>query len=150
MSEDPVNTYTASSAPVLRLRTTTENQRIEKEKLDLRKLPDGPWRRHPDEIEEDICTLADADFPLDISVEKYRVYFQERMAAFTKYMRQLSSRDRDDHITVRYTSTIGQLMDPKHMLEMSETEIEDSSEGQFVHCGVYVVERSKELCLPSP
>jgi hypothetical protein len=127
---------TALHPPILRLRPITENEEIEKKRYDANKCPDGPWRRHPDEINETICSLSNADFPLDIDVENYRIHYQDIMATFTEYMHTKPRSKRSEMITVEYVSTQGKLVDMERMLGESDDEIEGKVEATFVHCDV--------------
>jgi len=88
MTDNLDKTCTAPKAPVLRLRPTPENEGIKERQVDVLRCQDGFWIRHPGEIEESVCTLSNAQFPLDIDVENDRIFYRERMAAFIKYMRQ--------------------------------------------------------------
>jgi len=58
MTDNHVEAYTSSKAPVLQLRPIPENEEIRKEQLDLLQRPGGPLARHPDEIKEYVCTLS--------------------------------------------------------------------------------------------
>jgi hypothetical protein len=133
----------APKPPVLRLRGTTENEELEEEQLDVLRFPDGPWRRHPDEVDDTICALSNAQFPLDITVENYRIDYQERMAAFMKVIRQWPKSERMEHMKVKHVSVITQLVDMEHILERSKDDIEDAIERSFVHCDTYVVDPAK-------
>ncbi|KAH7371953.1 hypothetical protein BKA66DRAFT_443745 [Pyrenochaeta sp. MPI-SDFR-AT-0127] len=130
--------HTNPKPPVLQLRPTTEDERIEEKTPDLLKCPDGPWIIHPDQIEENVCTLADAQFPLDIDIENYRVERKEQRAAFLKEVRQLPISQRIENIKVSWFYKVPPLVDMKSMLGMSHDEIEYAVELNFVHHDFYL------------
>lgn len=133
----------APKPPVLRLRGTTENEKLEEEQLDVLRFPDGPWIRHPDEVDDTICALSNSQFPLDITVENYRIHYQERMDAFMKDIRQWPKLERMELMEVKHVSVITQLVNMEHILERSKDDIEDAIERSFVHCDTYVVDPAK-------
>ncbi|KAF1970805.1 hypothetical protein BU23DRAFT_368284, partial [Bimuria novae-zelandiae CBS 107.79] len=114
--------------PVLRLRGPTESEKLKEEQLDVLRFPDGPWRRHPDEIDDFICALSEAEFPLDIDVENYRINYQKKMADLRSVIRQWPKSKRNDHIEVKAVSIITELVDMEHMLETNEDNIEGAIE----------------------
>jgi hypothetical protein len=136
----------APKPPILRLRKATENDELEEEQLNVLRFPDGPWRRHPDEIDDSICALSNAQFPLDINVEDYRVHHQETLAALKSVIRQYPKSERNEHIKVKYVSVISQLVDMEHMLETNEDGIENATERSFVNCDTYVVYPRNIIC----
>lgn len=143
----PKSPESAPKPPVLRLRGTTENEELEEEQLDLLRFPDGPWTRHPDEIDDSICALSDTQFPLDINVENYRINHQENMAALTSVIRQWPKSEIHEHMEVKYVSTITQLVDMERILETSEDDdIKDAIERSFVHCDTYGVDPTNIVC----
>jgi hypothetical protein len=136
----PQQPMSAPKLPVLRLRKTTESEKLKKKQLDVLRFPDGPWKRHPDEIDDSICTLSNADFPLDINIENYRIYHQEKMANLRSSTRQWPKSERMEHIEVMGVITIARLVDMEHILETNEGDIEDAIERSFVYCDTYDVD----------
>jgi hypothetical protein len=153
MTDNLGKTYTAPKAPkapkapVLRLRPTPENEGIKERQLDVPRRQDGPWILHPDEIEESVCTLSNAQFPLDIDVENYRILHRERMTAFTKHMRQFPKSERSEQMEVKQVVIVESLVDMERMLETSKDKVERAVEQTFVYCDVYAVHHvPRKLC----
>jgi len=147
MTDNLDKTCTAPKAPVLRLRPTHENEGIKERQVDVPRRQDGPWIRHPDEIEESVCTLSNAEFPLDIGVENYRIFYRERMTTFIKYMRQWPKSERSGRIEVTGVSIVESLVDMERMLETSKDKIERAVEQTFVNCDVYAAHHiPRNLC----
>ncbi|CAN9273508.1 unnamed protein product [Alternaria sp. RS040] len=134
----------ARKPPVLRLRGTTKNEELEEEQLDVLRFPDGPWRRHPDEIDDAICALSSSQFPLDMTVENYRIDYQERMAAFTEVIQQWPKSERSGLVKIKHVTVITQLVDMEHMLERSKDDIEDAIERSFVYCDTPTEQNRRE------
>lgn len=143
----PQQFMSAPIPPVLRLRATTEREELEEEQLDVQKFPDGPWRRHPDEIDDSICALSEAQFPLDISIENYRIKHRNETDAFRRLIRQWPKSERRGLVKLKYVSTITQLVDMEHMQENSEDNIEDAIEQSFVYCDTYGVDANQDHML---
>ena len=147
MTDNHVEAYTPSNAPVPRLLPTPENEEIREEQLDLLRHPDGPLARHPDEIKEYASTLSNVQISLNIDVESGHILHQERMAALEKYWRQWPKSERSGQRELTGVSVITRQVDMERMLEKSKDEIEASIERNFVHCDAYAVHHvPKKLC----
>lgn len=133
--------------PILRLRENAESGKPEGERVSLLKFPDGPWRRHPDEIDDSSCSLSDAEFPLDINIKEYRIHHQEEMAAFLSDIRQWPKSERNERMDVQGVSIITQLVDMEHILETNEDNIERAIEQSFVYCDMYGVDINEDHML---
>ena len=146
-TDNHVEAYTPSKAPVLRLRPTPENEEIREEQLDLLRCLDGPLARHPDEIKEYVCTLPNVQIPLNIEVESCHTFHQERMAALEKYWFQWPKSETSGQIELMGVSVITRQVDMERMLEKSKDEVEASIERNFVHCDAHAVHHiPKKLC----
>ena len=130
----------APKPPVLRLRRATENEELEEKQLDVLRFPDGPWRRHPDEIDDSTYAISRPEFPLDINVEDYRNYHQEYRADWMSIIRQCPRSERSEQLPVQYAFVTPQLVDMEHILETktNEDDIEDAIERTFVYYDLYV------------
>ncbi|KAF1959956.1 hypothetical protein CC80DRAFT_440179 [Byssothecium circinans] len=139
MTDNLDKTYTAPTAPVLRLRPTPENEGIKERQLDVPRRLDGPWIRHPNEIKEWVCTLSNAQFPLDTDVENYRICYREHVDAFFEPMRQLPKSERRGRMKVEQVMFVEQLVDMERMLETCKDKIERAVEQTFVNCHIYLL-----------
>ncbi|KAH8704608.1 hypothetical protein GQ44DRAFT_777887 [Phaeosphaeriaceae sp. PMI808] len=123
--------------PTLRLRPNTEQTKVE-----LRKLPDGAYIRHPDEIEEVVCTPSRAELRLDISMQDYRVRHKGDTDDFIQRIRMdrkgKTKSEKADMIKVLHVMVTPQLVDMRLLRTSTDEVIERAIEHHFVHCSVFL------------
>jgi hypothetical protein len=128
----------SNSAPVLRLRPD-----VKQPELELLKFPDGPYRRHPDEIDEYVPSRL-RKLRLDIGMEEHRVAHKKRRKERFEHIRNLQKAlpksERASVLpSIRAFFAIPRLIDSRFLQTSSDEEIEQAIESHFVHCSLYVI-----------
>ena len=140
MSNTQSQSGTSSRSFALQLQPETQYAKTEDE-IELRKFPDGPWQRHPNEIAESICTTSNSEYPRDISLGAYRTSFKRQlrtMLSQNTYGRIFSERKIAASTKVEAGWTIPELADMSDILKFGDDEIAECIEHQFVNCDLYV------------
>jgi hypothetical protein len=136
MSHTPHHLPAHGCTPVLRLRPNAEQSKVK-----LRKLLDGAYIRHPDEIEEDVSKPSRAEFKLDISVENYRVAKNrgrdDLLQSIRVVQKEMTKSEKADMFEVLHIVVTPQLVDLRLLQTSTDEVIERAIEAHFVHCSVY-------------
>lgn len=121
--------------PTLRLRPN-----IKQAKVELRKSPDGPYLRHPDEIEEDVSIPSRAELKLDISVEDYRAANKkdtdDLFQSIRMVQKDMSKAEKADMFKILHVIAIPRLVDMRLLQRSTDEVIEQAIENHFVYCSM--------------